>query len=433
MRDRQTSVPTDDETAPRPGLSRRGLLGLAGVGLGAGVIGAGSALGIESAVTSAAAASSGANTTYPFYATHQSGIVTAAQDRLHFAAFDIASGVTREELVDLLKDWSYAAGRMTRGQEVSPTGATGGSLYAPPDDTGEALGLPASGLTITIGFGPSLFDDRFGLASKRPPKLIDLPEFPGDNLNAAASDGDLCIQACSDDPQVAVHAIRNLSRIAFGRASLRWSQLGFGRTSSTTRGQTTPRNLFGFKDGTANLKAEDTALVRKDVWAQGSDGAAWMANGTYLVSRKIRMHIETWDHQSLKEQQVVVGRDKGEGAPLSGGTELSSVDFTKKQHGVPLVATTSHVSLAHPEHNGGAQLLRRGYNFVDGNDDLGRLNAGLFFISFQRDPEAQFVRIQNALAANDAMGEYLQHVSSGIFAVPQGARAGGYVGETLFA
>ena len=106
---------------------------------------------------------------------------------------------------------------------------------------------------------------------------------------------------------------------------------------------------------------------------------------------------------------------------------------TKKQHGVPLVATTSHVSLAHPEHNGGAQLLRRGYNFVDGNDDLGRLNAGLFFISFQRDPEAQFVRIQNALAANDAMGEYLQHVSSGIFAVPQGARAGGYVGETLFA
>ncbi|ROQ38455.1 deferrochelatase/peroxidase EfeB [Frondihabitans sp. PhB188] len=423
----------DSGVARSRGLSRRGLLGLAGVGLGAGVVGAGAALGIETAVTSGATGTSGAAETYPFYATHQSGIITAAQDRLHFAAFDVTSGMTRAELVDLLKDWSYAAGRMTQGEQVSKSGAVGGSLYAPPDDTGEALGLPAAGLTITIGFGPSLFDDRFGLASKKPARLIDLPEFAGDNIRADASNGDLCIQACSDDPQVAVHAIRNLSRIAFGRASLRWSQLGFGRTSSTTRGQTTPRNLFGFKDGTANLKAEDTSLVKQDVWASAADGADWMANGTYLVSRKIRMQIETWDHQSLKEQQTVIGRDKGEGAPLSGGTEFTAFDFSKKQHGAPLVAADAHASLAHPKHNGGAQILRRGYNFVDGNDDLGRLNAGLFFICFQRDPENQFVRIQSALAANDAMNEYVQHVSSGIFAVPPGASAGGYVGETLFA
>lgn len=422
-----------EETKENRGLSRRGLLGLAGAGLGVGVLGAGIGVGADRAVMASATGSSGAAATYPFFATHQSGIVTAAQDRLHFAAFDVSSGMTRAELIGLLKDWSYAASRMTKGEEVSKSGAVGGSLYAPPDDTGEALGLPASGLTITIGFGPSLFDDRFGLASKRPPKLIDLPAFAGDNLVDDASNGDLCIQACSDDPQVAVHAIRNLSRIAFGRADLRWSQLGFGRTSSTTRGQSTPRNLFGFKDGTANLKAEDTSLVAKDVWAAGSDGAAWMANGSYLVSRKIRMQIETWDHQSLREQQTVVGRDKGEGAPLSGGTEFTAVDFHKKQHGVPLVAEDSHVSLAHPDHNKGAQLLRRGYNFVDGNDQLGRLNAGLFFLCYQRDPEAQFVRIQTSLASNDAMNEYIQHVSSGIFAIPPGAKAGGYVGETLFA
>ncbi|WP_431521908.1 iron uptake transporter deferrochelatase/peroxidase subunit [Frigoribacterium faeni] len=422
------------------GLSRRGLLGLVGTGVGAGVLGLGVGIGTDRAVQAHADGSSGASASYPYFGGHQSGIVTAAQDRLHFASFDVADGVSRAELVELLKDWSYAASRLTAGLDVSPTGATGGSPLAPPDDTGEATGLPAAGLTVTIGFGPSLFTtsdgtDRFGLASKRPPALVDLPHFSGDQLVAAASGGDLCVQACSDDPQVAVHAIRNLSRIAFGRASLRWSQLGFGRTSSTTRGQTTPRNLFGFKDGTANVKAEDVTAVEDGVWATASDGAGWMSGGSYLVARKIRMTIETWDHASLAEQQTVVGRDKGEGAPLSGGTEFTAPDFAASAPtgGGPAIAPDSHVALAHPQNNDGATLLRRGYNFVDGNDELGRLNAGLFFIAFNRDPRRQYVPIQQALSRNDRMNEYVKHVGSGIFAVPPGASQDGWVGETLFA
>ncbi|WP_123519391.1 iron uptake transporter deferrochelatase/peroxidase subunit [Frigoribacterium sp. PhB24] len=421
------------------GLSRRGLLGLVGTGVGAGVLGVGVGIGTDRAVQAHATGSSGAAAAYPFFGRHQSGIVTAAQDRLHFASFDVADGVSRAELVELLKDWSHAASRLTAGLDVSPTGATGGSLLAPPDDTGEATGLAAAGLTVTIGFGPTLFTavdgtDRFGLASKRPPALVDLPHFSGDQLVAAASGGDLCVQACSDDPQVAVHAIRNLSRIAFGRASLRWSQLGFGRTSSTTRGQTTPRNLFGFKDGTANVRAEDVDAVAEGVWAAASDGAGWMGGGSYLVARKIRMTIETWDHASLGEQQTVVGRDKGEGAPLSGGTEFTAPDFAAAAStgGGPAIAPDSHVALAHPQNNDGATLLRRGYNFVDGNDDLGRLDAGLFFIAFNRDPRRQYVPIQQALSRNDRMNEYVKHVGSAIFAVPPGASPGGWVGETLF-
>ncbi|MET4051469.1 deferrochelatase/peroxidase EfeB [Frigoribacterium sp. PvP054] len=422
------------------GLSRRGLLGLVGTGVGAGVLGLGVGVGTDRAVQAHAEGSSGASASYPFFGGHQSGIVTAAQDRLHFASFDVGDGITRAELVELLQDWSHAASRLTAGLDVSPTGATGGELLAPPDDTGEASGLPAAGLTITIGFGPTLFTtadgtDRFGLASKRPPALVDLPHFPGDQLVAAASGGDLCVQACSDDPQVAVHAIRNLSRIAFGRASLRWSQLGFGRTSSTTRGQTTPRNLFGFKDGTANVKAEDVAAVADGVWATASDGAGWMDGGSYLVARKIRMTIETWDRASLGEQQTVVGRDKGEGAPLSGGTEFTAPDFTAAAAtGTgPAIAPDSHVALAHPQNNDGATLLRRGYNFVDGNDEFGRLAAGLFFIAFNRDPRRQYVPIQQALSRNDRMNEYVTHVGSAIFAVPPGASQGGWVGEMLFA
>jgi len=415
---------------PGSGLSRRGLLGLAGAG--AAGLALGGTAGAVIATQVGNQGTSGAAASYPFFGEHQSGITTAAQDRLHFAAFDMAADATAGDLRELLSDWTYAASRVTQGLDVTETGAVGGSPLAPPDDTGEAQGLPPSGLTITFGFGPTLFDDRFGLASRKPTALEPLPRFSGDALVPEQSGGDLCIQACADDPQVAVHAIRNLSRIAFGRAALRWSQLGFGRTSSTSTAQATPRNLFGFKDGTANIKSEEADAVADYVWTRASDGPAWMAGGSYLVARKIRMVIESWDRTRLEEQQRVIGRDKGAGAPLSGGTEFTEPDFDKPDDdGTPRIATDAHVRLSHPTVNNGVRLLRRGYNFVDGNDELGRLDAGLFFLSFQRDPQ-QFITVQKSLAGHDALNEYIKHVGSAIFAVPPGARQGGSIGDALF-
>jgi deferrochelatase/peroxidase EfeB len=426
--------PTTDAPAPR-GLSRRGLLGLAGAGvagLGLGIAGDRAALAAQ-----AAAAETRPDAVYPFYQEHQAGIVTPAQDRLHFAAFDITDGTSRADLIELLQDWTVAAALMTAGKDVGSYGAVSGPYDAPPEDTGEALGLPPAGLTITFGFGPSLFQtaegvDRFGVASRRPVELVDLPHFPGDMLEDTSSGGDLCIQACANDPQVAVHAIRNLSRIAFGRAAIRWSQLGFGRTSSTSTSQATPRNLFGFKDGTANIKAEEPAAVTEHLWVGAKDGTGWLTGGSYLVARRIRMTIETWDRTSLREQETVIGRNKGEGAPLSGGTEFTEPDFELAGRAdKPLIDTTAHVRLAHPTQNDGIRILRRGYNFVDGTDALGRLDAGLFFISFQRTP-ASFTSVQLNLARNDALNEYIRHVGSALFAVPPGARKGSYVGAGLF-
>ena len=294
-------------------------------------------------------------------------------------------------------------------------------------------------LTLTFGFGPSLFrdaegKDRFGLADRQPAALRRLPHFPADNLQEQRSDGDLCVQACADDPQVAVHAIRNLSRIAFGSAALRWSQLGFGRTSSTSTSQATPRNLFGFKDGTANLKAEQSADVEKHVWVGADDdGASWLENGSYLVARRINMTIEPWDRTSLREQEQLIGRDRPQGAPLSGGTEFTEPDLDLKGNdGQPLVAMNSHVRLAHPSQNHGVRMLRRGYNFTDGNDDLGRLDAGLFFIAYVRDPDTQYIPMQTKLSRDDGLMEYLRHTGSALFAVPPGVRRGGFVGESLF-
>ncbi|MDX3105852.1 iron uptake transporter deferrochelatase/peroxidase subunit [Nonomuraea angiospora] len=412
-------------------VSRRGLFGLGAAGaavVGAGVV-ASNTLFEEPPVAHASSTSD----PFPFYGEHQSGIVTPAQDRLHFVAFDVTTK-KRAELVELLQEWTAAAARLTQGKEAGSYGAVGGAPEAAPDDTGEALGLPASGLTLTIGFGASLFDDRFGLADKRPAALADLPKFPGEQLIPEISGGDICVQACAHDPQVAVHAIRNLARIGFGKVSVRWSQLGFGRTSSTSRSQATPRNLMGFKDGTNNLKLEDAALLRDQLWASAQDGSDWMAGGSYMVTRKIRMGIETWDRTSLVEQEQIFGRDKGEGAPLGKKAEFDPVDFASKgADGQPYIKDDAHVRLAHPTSNGNAHLLRRGYNFVDGSDGLGRLDAGLFFIAYQRDPRKQFVPIQMNLAKHDALNEYIKHVSSGLFACPPGVRdAGDYWGRTLF-
>jgi len=424
-------VTEEEQQAPdATGLSRRGLMGLAlgagatglVVGAGAGLVG-GAAYGREQqrAVMDAAAAPTGI---------HQPGITTPVQEHLHFAAYDMMARTTRDDLAELLSDWTYAATRMMQGLEVTATGAVGGSPEAPPDDTGEALGLPASNLTITFGFGPSLFDARFGLEGQRPDGLERLPAFLGDDLDPLRSDGDLCIQACADDPQVAVHAIRNLSRIAFGRATIRWSQLGFGRTSKTTSEQSTPRNLFGFKDGTANILADDAAALDENVWVSASEGPAWLAGGSYLVARRISMLIETWDRTRLAEQDRVIGRDKAKGAPLSGGDEFTEPDFAAMgSTGTPAIDPRSHVRLAHPDMNGGIRLLRRGYNFVDGTTDLGRLNAGLFFLSFQKSPQ-RYITVQKALST-DAMNEYVRHVGSGLWAVPPAPAAGASVGAGL--
>lgn len=416
-------------------ISRRRALSLAGVSAAAGV-GAGVAAGRAIPEATASPADPDA-LTYPFYGDHQAGITTPAQDRLHFAAFDIDE-ISRDELVGLLQDWTLAAARMSQGGSAGDFAPDAGPYEAPPEDTGEAMDLGPTGLTITFGFGPTLFTaadgaDRFGLAAKRPRALVELPKFSGDMLEDRISGGDLCIQACADDPQVAVHAIRNLSRIAFGRASLRYSQLGFGRTSSTSTAQVTPRNLFGFKDGTANVKAEDPAAVDEHVWVSDGDDQAWMAGGSYLVSRKVRMNIEPWDRTRLSEQERSIGRTKGAGAALSGGDEFTAPDFAMPgSGGEPIIAEQSHVRLAHPDTNGGARMLRRGYNFVDGNDDLGRLDAGLFFICFQRDPERSFIPVQTRLAGSDILNEYIRHVGSAIFAVPGGVAEGDYVGSRLF-
>ncbi len=407
-------------------VSRRRLLG--GVA-GLGILGA-SGAGLTSCAAHAADTAGSAEQAVAFYGSHQAGITTDVQDRLAFAAFDVTA-TRREDLVEMLKTWTAAAEAMSRGVMV-PGDSHAGEV--PPADTGEAVGLSPARLTVTVGFGPALFDGRFGLASRRPAAFAELPPLPGETLDAARCGGDIAVQACADDPQVAFHAVRNLARLGRGAVVTRWTQLGFGRTSVTGTGQQTPRNLMGFKDGTRNIRSDDSATLAKSVWVGAGSGQEWLRGGSYLVARRIRMFVETWDRDVLSNQEAVFGRAKYTGSPLTGKAEFDPPDFTARTaDGELTIPDNAHIRLAAFEANDGLRILRRGYSFTDGIDArTGTLDAGLFFISFQKDP-AQFVTLQRKLGQHDALNEYIRHVGSALFACPRGvADASEYWGRSLF-
>jgi deferrochelatase/peroxidase EfeB len=404
------------------GITRRQLLagsGLATAGLvGAGV--AGAALGARDAGAAGADPADGSPSPIPFFGDHQAGIATPEQAKMVFAAYDVTAS-DAAALSKLLAQWSAAAARLTAGEGLDgPSGP-----FAPPADTGEALGLPASNLTITVGFGPTLFDGRFGLGHRRPAALVDLPAFAGDALDDSLSGGDLCIQACADDAQVAFHAVHNLTRLALGSATVRYLQLGFGRTASTGPGDETPRNLLGFHDGINNLDPDDAEAMHRSVWVDSSADQPWMVGGTYLVARRIRIHLEAWDRTTLETQEQTIGRKKVSGAPLgpigepySGNLEALGPD------GQPLIPNDAHIRVTAPVTNDGQAILRRGFSFADGIDPAsGELDAGLYFICFQKDPRLQFIPIQTRLADIDALAQFLVPTGGGIFACPPGTTA----------
>jgi deferrochelatase/peroxidase EfeB len=353
----------------------------------------------------------------PMYGEHQAGIITPQQTYAYLVSFRIMV-TDRPSLVNLLRSWTKFCDLSTAGGTMR----TGDNPLLPPDDTGETLDLPASRLTATFGFGPTFFNengkDRFGIASKMPAYLKDIPRMPSENLNPSLSGGDICIQVCAEDQQVAFHAIRNFIRLSTGSATVNWMVEGF--ISGGSSGET-PRNLFGFKDGTANNLHQTQEGYKDVIWA-GNNEPSWMRGGTYMAYRKVRMLLEVWDRSSLTDQEDTFGRHKESGAPYGKVGEYASVDASKMPIG-------AHVRLAK---EAGTQIHRRAYSFTDGIDPrTGNVNAGLLFISFQRNPDEQFIPLLRLMQSKDALNEYTSHVASGLFACPGGIREGQYIGQSI--
>ncbi|MFJ4680653.1 iron uptake transporter deferrochelatase/peroxidase subunit [Kitasatospora sp. NPDC088783] len=410
------------ERAAAPGAargpSRRAVLGGAGAGLAVGAAGGawGGRASAQAPAAGAGAAPGGARV--PFHGARQGGIVEPAQARVEWAAFDLLSSTRRDGLAALLRGWSAAAARMAAGEPAAE------------GENQIALDAGPSSLTVTFGFGATLFD-KAGLADRRPEALAALPAFPGDALDPARSDGDLWVQVGADDALVAVHALRVLVRLATGLAAPRWLMSGFARTPGATPHPMTGRNLMGQVDGTNNPRPQDEGFAAT-VFATGPD---WMAGGSYAVLRRIRMLLEGWDTLPLERQERIVGRRKSDGAPLSGGpdaVERTPVDLAATHpDGTLAIAPDAHVRVAAAASNGGAAMLRRGFSFHDGLLPDGSPDAGLLFAAYQADPARGFVPVQQRLARGDGLSRYLRHEASALFAVPPGAPEGGYVGQPL--
>lgn len=353
---------------------------------------------------------------YDFYGEHQAGITTPAQKHIYFLVLDLDTADI-QKVKALFQHWTAYSRNLTLGKNVQPYGE---NAYLPPADTGEADSLDSQNLTLTFGVSPSFFT-KLGIEKHRPAELQDLPHFPRDQLQAEYSGGDICIQACADDPQVAFHAVRNLVRVARGEVKMKWSQMGF----NSFLGDETPRNLFGFKDGTAN--ADSLKEQESVVWVQQDN---WLKGGSYLAVRRVKMFLETWDRTHLYGQEETFGRSRDSGAALGHQHEFDKLDLTKKDaKGNPTIPEISHTHLAHKT---GLKMLRRSFSYASGIDDKGQFDSGLLFVSFQQSPE-QFIKIQNALGNIDKMNEYITHIGSGLFACFAGVKdENDYLGKALF-
>ena len=400
---------TKDEKFFEKKMDRREFLKKAGIG------GAGLALGLSGASAFFANKEQGSKNIadgqeeISFYGKHQAGITTAMQKNIYFMVLDLHTK-DKEEIIQLFKDWTDYSEKLVNGDLVKKDGS---NALLPPSDTGETVGLNPYRLTLTFGVS-AIFLTKLGLEKKRPKLFRDLPAFPKEQLREQYTGGDIVIQACADDEQVAFHAVRNLIRKGRNKVTMKWSQSGFAAIGDRME---TPRNLFGFKDGTANVTTEKD--FDKVVWSDSQD---WMKNGSYMAVRRIIMHLETWDRTNLQEQENTFGRYKESGAPFGKQNEFDEVDLS-------LLPVDSHVRLAKEVD---LPILRRSYSYSDGIDPkTGQFDAGLLFIAFQKDPDS-FVKIQTNLGAVDKMNEYVTHIGSGLFACFGGVKKGGYIGQDLF-
>lgn len=384
--------------------------GAAGVALTGGLVAGGAY-----ADDRGAEANTGASDRYPFEAHHQSGILTPApaekQAALTFASLTVTAR-NRAELAALLQTITERARFLTQGGTPPNLG-----VNEPPSDSA-VLGadVPPDGLTITVGFGASLFDARFGLAAHRPRHLTAMRVFPDDAIEDAWRDGDLSLQICAHHHDTTHHALRDILKHTRGGMQMLWKIEGYG---APPRPSGSGRNLLGFKDGTANpTGASATELV----WVDDPAEPAWAVGGSYQVVRLIRMFVEFWDRVSIAEQEGMFGRRRDSGAPLDGNQEFD----TPKYHADPkgdVIPLDSHIRLANPRTPATAsqRLLRRSYNYDLGVDLNGNMQAGHVFLCYQQDVKRQFETVQERLVGEPLI-DYVQPFGGGYFFVPPGVR-----------
>lgn len=355
--------------------------------------------------------------TIPFHGPHQAGIQTPPQSYAAFVGLDLRPDTrpgARDALLAVLKLWTTDAERLTQG------------LPALADTEPELAARPAR-LTVTAGLGPSAFD-RVGLNRLKPPSAQPLPRFGVDRLEQRWGGTDLLLQICADDPMIVAHTTRVLTKNVRTLTTQRWRQTGFRPARGADAGGATMRNLMGQVDGTVNPVA-GTPDFDDVVWDDGRS-QPWLAGGTLMVLRRIRMNLDKWDELDRASKELAVGRRLDTGAPLTGLRESDPVDITAQRDGIPIIPPNAHVALAHP-HQTGERFLRRPYNYDDPPAVGETSDSGLIFAAFQRDIDRQFLPVQRRLAESDAMNRWITSIGSAVYVILPGVQPGQHLGGQL--
>ena len=417
-----------------PGTRRRAFLRGA---LGAGVTGAvaGAAGGYAYRASQPASASeialenaqAGVLPPVPFHGRYQAGILPAPQRQTAVVAFS-ATADGRGELVELFQTITARARFLTAGGIPPPAG-----IGAPPSDSG-VLGpsVVPDGLTVTLGVGSTLFDDRYGLAGRRPARLTPMLPFPDDDLDPAQSGGDLILQLSAGNADTVMHALRDIAKHTRGGMQATWRIDGFA--SPARPAGTVPRNMLGFMDGISNPDVTDQAEMDSLVWVQpGTAGEpSWTAGGSYFVVRLIRMLLEFWDRVDITEQENMIGRRRATGYPLDASSIYAVPGYAADPAGT-VIPLTAHMRLANPRtpQSASSRILRRAYNYDRGLDQVGDLDAGLVFTCFQQDIRRQFEAVQTRLIG-EPLVDYISPFGGGYFlALPGVVDGSDYLGRAL--
>lgn len=410
-------------------LSRRALLlGAAGAAAGGGLLAAAAACGSSQ---DGEQDHRGPARFVDFHGVHQAGIVAESASWSAAAAFTVvAEG--RAALREVLREVSdeiegLMSGRPPRVRDPA----------YPPEDSGLLGERPApDDLSIVLSVGPSLFDERFGLAGRGPRELVRMTPMINDALDQRRCHGDLLLTVQARNADTVVFALRQLMRRTRSVLVLDWVVDGFNRGSRPGHRTTgSARNLLGFIDGTANLDVDDAALMDEVVWVGADDGEpAWAVGGSYHVVRVIRMFVERWDRTPLSEQESLMGRRKADGAPMGGEHETDEPDFAADPRG-EVTALDAHIRLANPRTDATRRnlILRRGFSYTRGWDAGGQLDQGLAFVCYQRSFLDGFMAVQNRLAG-ERLEEYIRAEGGGFFFALPGSRDGDtFLGDGLTA
>jgi deferrochelatase/peroxidase EfeB len=407
------------------GVARRSFLRGAAVGA-ASAAAAGIAAGVAAATVAEADGPGPSGRRIALEGPHQAGILTPPQDAATFVAFSVTArdaaglGALFRTLTDRVR--FLASGGSPAATDVAS---------APTDSSTLGPRVPSDGLTVTVGVGASLFDERFGLAGRKPAKLTAMPVFPDDHVEGSTElHGDVMLQICADSRDTVMHALRDIAKHTRGGMQPVWKVDGFHAAS---RPDGAPRNQLGFKDGSANPDVSKASVTEDLIWTRGGGAEpAWTEGGSYQVVRIIRMLVEFWDRVSLHEQENMIGRRRDSGAPLDGSAEHDTPNYPADPRGL-VIPMDAHIRRANPRTTATAQqqILRRGYNYERGLDLNGNLDIGLIFCCYQQDAQRQFQAVQERLAG-EPLVDYIQPTGGGYFFALPGVRdAGDYFGAGL--